>query len=117
MRGRVGVRICDVVEAVRDYCGDEYSTEKINKWCMELSNNLKENYNICDCVDEFETVCESPYDTMYIDFCMAKIAWQQRDYDEYNQIITAFNTKLYEYGKYIRRNASVEDGGCLINWI
>ena len=44
-----------------------------------------------------KTVCDAPFDGMYIDYVMAKIAQYQRDTAAYNIYITAFNSKLQQY--------------------
>lgn len=126
--------ITEAVERVRAYCGTEYSEEEIVSWCNELSADLRLNY-LCgarksgaeegadaaaDNTEQSEdnvTVCGAPYDAMYIDFCMAKIAWFQRDFDVYNELIAAFNRKLYEYAQYLRRGAGEEPETKIKNWL
>jgi len=63
------------------------------------------------------TICPSPYDTMYIDFCTMKIAWYQRNYNVYNYMKKAFSDKLESYAKYLRRNAAVEPVTKIINYM
>ncbi len=62
-----------------------------------------------------KTLCEAPYDTMYIDYLMAKIALYQRDYQMYNQFMTSFNSRLGAYKRWLI-NFIPQDGGVLKNW-
>lgn len=64
-----------------------------------------------------KTLCPSPYDTMYIDFCTMKIAWYQRNYNVYNYVKKAFSDKLDAYAKYVRRNAPKESVTKIINYM
>lgn len=62
-----------------------------------------------------KTACEAPFDTMYIDYLLAKINWYQRDIEAYNQYMTAFNSRLSAYKNWI--NGKKTDGEAkLINW-
>ena len=47
------------------------------------------------------TVCDAPYDGMYIDYLLAKIAQYQRDTAAYNTSIAAFGRSLGEYKKWL----------------
>lgn len=62
-----------------------------------------------------KTLCSAPYDTMYIDYLMGKIALYQRDYQMYNQFMTAFNSRLDAYKRWLI-NYIPQDGGKLKNW-
>lgn len=44
-----------------------------------------------------ETLPPPPYDSMYIDYVIGKIAYYQNDMEEYNKQMTAYNDKLYDY--------------------
>lgn len=62
-----------------------------------------------------KTVCDAPYDGMYIDYLLAKINMYQRDMTAYNQHITAFNSRLLAYKKWVTEH-SAKDAGKIINW-
>ncbi len=47
------------------------------------------------------TVCNAPYDSMYIDYILAKINMLQRDMQGYNHHMTAFNSRLSAYRKWL----------------
>ncbi len=48
-----------------------------------------------------KTLAHSPYDMMYADYLMAKIALYQRDYNTYSQFMTSFNSRLSAYKKWL----------------
>ncbi|MBQ3125371.1 MAG: hypothetical protein IJC09_08130 [Clostridia bacterium] len=62
-----------------------------------------------------KTVCDAPYDGMYVDYIIAKICMYQRDFDTYNQFMTSFNSRLLAYKKWIT-NQLPQAGGKLKNW-
>ena len=47
------------------------------------------------------TVCEAPYDSMYIDYILAKIGLYQQNFDMYNTFMAAFNSRLLAYKKWL----------------
>ena len=55
--------------------------------------------------EDVETVCGAPFESMYIDYVCAQVAFQQNDADEYNKFIGAFNDKLYSYKMFYGSNA------------
>lgn len=61
------------------------------------------------------TVCEAPFDGMYVDYLLAKINMYQRDIDAYNQHMTAFNSRLAAYRKWLATHLPNGEGK-LINW-
>ena len=48
-----------------------------------------------------KTVCDAPYDIMYIDYLLARIAQYQRDTAAYNTNMAAFDTSLGEYKRWL----------------
>ena len=62
-----------------------------------------------------KTVCDAPYDSMYIDYIIAKICIYQRDFNTYNQFMASFNSRLNAYKKWIT-NQLPQAGGRLKNW-
>lgn len=62
-----------------------------------------------------KTVCDAPFDGMYVDYLLAKINMHQRDIPAYNQHITAFNSRLNAYKKWVNEH-SPKDEGKIINW-
>lgn len=47
------------------------------------------------------TVCDAPYDSMYVDYIHAKIALYQGDTSDYNQFMASFNSKLSSYKSWL----------------
>lgn len=47
------------------------------------------------------TVCPPPFDSMYTDYILAKINMYQRDMESYNQFMTAFNSRLSAYKRWL----------------
>ena len=74
---------------------------------------------VCDCVImrhvTDKTVCAEPYDSMYIDYILAKINLYQRDIEAYNRHMTAFNSRLGAYKRWLI-NRMPAHGGILENW-
>lgn len=55
-----------------------------------------------------KTVCDAPFDTMYVDYLMAKIALYQKDTTSYNTYISQFNTKLVQYKEWLAARMPTE---------
>lgn len=55
------------------------------------------------------TVCDPPYDSMYIDYVLAKICYFQRDMSAYNQHMTAFNSRLDAYKRWLMGRMPSDD--------
>lgn len=62
-----------------------------------------------------KTLCSAPFDSMYVDYVLAKIGMYQRDYDMYSQFMTAFNSRLNAYKRWLINHVP-QDGGRLKNW-
>lgn len=62
-----------------------------------------------------ETVCSAPYDGMYIDYILAKIAMYRRDMEAYSHHMSAFNSRLSAYRKWLVEHMPCS-GGRLTNW-
>lgn len=63
-----------------------------------------------------KTVCDAPYDSMYIDYVNAKICFFQRDYESYNQHMTIFNGRLAAYQAWLKERSPMGDDGKMKNW-
>lgn len=62
-----------------------------------------------------KTVCDAPFDSMYVDYLLAKICFFQRDINAYNQHMTSFNSRLAAYRNWLVRRMPNDD--CVIkNW-
>ena len=57
-----------------------------------------------------ETPMLPPYDSMYIDYILGKVAFYQNDMEEYNKQMTSFNSKLNDYALWYKQTNPVEDG-------
>ena len=62
-----------------------------------------------------KTVCDAPFDGMYVDYLLAKINLYQRDMNTYNQHITLFNSRLAAYKSWLAERCTNDDCN-LINW-
>lgn len=62
------------------------------------------------------TVCEAPYDEMYIDYICAQICFYQRKADIYNQFISRYNSRIEEYGKLMKEFANRNDRTVFTDW-
>ncbi len=61
------------------------------------------------------TVCAPPFDSMYIDYVMAKINLYQHDTDGFNTYMTQFNSRLSAYKNWLIKRMPKGEGR-LINW-
>lgn len=85
-----------------------YETNNISE--ITNSNNAKIIRYVTD-----RTVCDAPYDTMYVDYIMARIAQYQRDVDKQNIYRVDFNSKLISYKNWLADKLP-RDEDKLINW-
>lgn len=102
----------EVLERADALCKNLYSAGEKLSWCAELDENLKADYlreeELSGTDLSEDTAVGAPYDLMYVDFVMAKCCYYQRDYDAYNQHITAFRNKLSDFSNHhIRENLPV----------
>lgn len=63
-----------------------------------------------------ETVCDAPYDRMYVDYVNAQICYYQRDFDTYNQHMNLFNQRLAAYRSWLQERRTQDRDGRIINW-
>lgn len=47
--------------------------------------------------EEYETEAPAPYDSLYLDYVMAQIAFYQNDMNDYNKFVTMYNQKLADF--------------------
>ncbi len=122
----VGVKLCDVAELyvngtripitnATDY--NDYAFEKGDRVVM-VYRRYPNRYEIVDgdVPDKIETVCDAPFESMYIDFVCAQMAFQQNDAVEFNKFIGAFNDKLSAYKAFYGSNAPASVVSCFKNW-
>lgn len=95
-----------------EFIGDEYAMTVLctNIGSMAESGDVTISRIITD-----KTVCDAPYDSMYIDYIIAKICMYQRDFDMYNQFMAAFNSRLNAYIKWLVNNLP-QKCGKFKNW-
>ena len=62
-----------------------------------------------------KTVCDAPYDSMYVDYILAKINLYQHNSDEYNRHMMSFNSRLSAYKKWLINQMPPEPGN-FRNW-
>lgn len=64
-----------------------------------------------------ETLTPAPYDQMYIDWIMAKIAFYQRNYTVYNQIMNKFYDTLRRFDNWYIQRAPMDKDNKIRNWM
>lgn len=52
---------------------------------------------------DFPLAAKQPYSKMYEEYIIAQIHWNNKDIQEYNNMITVFNNTFEEYAKHIKR--------------
>lgn len=62
-----------------------------------------------------DTVCDAPFDTMYVDYCLAKINLYQDNINKYNTFLSSFNSKLQAYKKWLVGRTYTEND-TFTNW-
>lgn len=81
---------------------------------VTLDEGDNENCKVIRYVTD-RTVCDAPYDTMYIDYVMARIAQYQRDTDKQNIYRVDFNSKMLAYKNWLA-DKKPRDEDKIINW-
>lgn len=100
----------------------EFDTTSSNMYILHVPSGALDasSDGTCECVIRRsvtdETVCAAPYDSMYIDYILAKINLYQRDTEAYNQHMTAFNSRLAAYKRWLINHMPQQGGGKLKNW-
>ena len=56
------------------------------------------------------TPMPAPYDSMYVDYLLGKIAYYQNDYEEQNKHMAQFNAKLADYAYWYKQTNPVKTG-------
>lgn len=122
----LGVKLMDIAELyvngrrmpitnATDY--NDYTFRKGDKVVM-VYRKYPKRYELEDGAvpEELETVCSVPFESMYIDYVCAQIAFQQNDAVEYNKFIGAFNDKLTAYKSFYGSNAPGNVARRFENW-
>ena len=83
----------------------EYDPDNERAWVLDVSDipealDGKAEAVVTRAITD-KTVCGSPYDTMYIDYILAKIALFQKDMQTYSLYINRFDTKLSQYKQWL----------------
>lgn len=95
-----------------EFVGDEYAMTVI---CESIDSMAESGDVTISRVITDKTVCNAPYDSMYIDYIIAKICMYQRDFDTYNRFMSAFNSRLNAYKKWLVNNLP-QKCGKFKNW-
>ena len=109
------MNISEVIARAKSYCPSEYEDLEMRVWCNEVSAMLASEVDDTAFEASDETLCNTPYDVMYIDYVLAKIALYQRDFNAYNQHISLFNTRLDAYKRW-RMSNPPHKSEALKNW-
>ncbi len=89
------------------------------KTVLEFDQNLDESGNKLVSIIRYlteKTVVDSPYDMLYIDFLNAKYCFYQRDYENYNAHMAAFNSRLADLDLYLAKAKPSSPDTVLRNW-
>lgn len=63
-----------------------------------------------------KTLCEAPFDEMYIEYLCAQICYYQRKHDVYQQHIERYNERKAEYAKHLKDTEAENDHTVFKNW-
>lgn len=123
----IGVRVIDIarlyvngksipITNATDY--NDYAFRKGDE-VIVVYRKYPDEYELTDdgsISDGLETVVDAPFESMYIDFVCAQIAFQQNDAEEYNKFIGAFNDKFAAYKNFYGSNAPASAPKKIFNW-
>lgn len=73
---------------------------KIPKECMPYDTQKETDGIITRTITE-KTVCDAPYDSMYVDYLLMKISEYQRDWTAYAQYKQSYESLCGDYRKYV----------------
>ena len=63
-----------------------------------------------------KTICDAPFDMMYVDYVLAQINKYQRDISSYNQYMSSFNTRLDAYRKWLAQRMPTDEAKFTNYW-
>lgn len=115
------MKYSEILDKVQALAPHEYSDDEILGWMREVNSDVLRNIEKNpkpggDIKPESVTIIPSPYDSMYIYYILAKIAYFQKDYDSYAVHNEQYERKRNEYlAYYIRTNGA--DSAVFKNWI
>lgn len=122
----LGVRLIDIAELyvngksmpitnATDY--NDYTFKKGDK-AVFVYRKYPKKYELVDDVipEDIKTVCNAPWESMYVDYVCAQIAFQQNDAEEYNKFIGAFNDKMSGYKSFYGSNSPASVPRKFKNW-
>ena len=64
-----------------------------------------------------KTLCDTPYDNMYIEWLLLKMCLYSRDSDGYNQHAQVFNNTLLSYRNVMKNGAEIDKSARIGGWI
>ena len=121
-----GVGVCDIAELYVNGVKIPVTNEtdfggyvfKKNDKVSVVYRKYPDEYELADGAvpEDVETVVGAPYESMYIDYVCAQIAYQQNDAAEYNKFIGAFNDKMSAYKVYYKSNSPSDVKRRFKNW-
>lgn len=115
------MKYSEILEKVQVLAPHEYSDEEMLCWAREVNSDVLRNIEknpkpSGEIKPESVTIIPSPYDSMYIYYILAKIAYFQKDYESYAVHNEQYERRRDEYlAYYIRTNGS--DTTSFTNWI
>ena len=108
------MQVIEEVHRLRTGCdlNDSRIIRDINRVEMYVLNeiiNPRESYVSSSGCDEetdrgTELVVPAPYDTVYVDYCCARIDKEYGDTERYNNSMIAYNTAMTEYKRFFWKN-------------
>lgn len=97
----------------------KYSPDKEHGYIMTVSGELDGLSGVLTAsvkrMITDKTVCDAPYDAMYVDYVLAKIALYQKDAKSYDLYMNRFNAKLSQYRDWLTARTPHNPGG-FKNW-
>ena len=88
---------------VMEVDGDDYVFSEPFEYSGNVELKLEE-------VLTAQTPMPPPWDTMYIDYILGKVAYYQNDLDSYNKHMSEYNVKLSDYEKHYKQTNPIKAG-------
>ena len=106
--------LSEAIEQVKMLKPNAYSEEALTAWLNQLEATVQSEVhdvapeNIVEFKwgedgDEPLTICK-PYDSAYVEWISAKIDFNNKEFNSYNNAVDVFNNTYDEYKKFWRRN-------------
>ena len=108
----MGMKYNEIIGKVRAVYPNGYTDEEMLGWILEVNSDIRRNVEKNQVIHKKLTGTENaiippPYDTMYMYYILAQIAYHQKDFDSYKKHIEKYYSGKNGYmAYYIRTNGS-----------